>query len=93
MSKRKKTSNSGSPAKAQAKPTPAVSEQLRAIIKDAIDGGTTLNAVAVAAGIPYPMLWRFVNGDDMRLATADRLCQYFGAKLTTPRARKQERTR
>ncbi len=60
------------------------------MIRDAIDGGTTLNALAVTAGIPYPRLWQFVNGDDIRLATAGKLCRYFGVKLTAPRKTKRK---
>jgi plasmid maintenance system antidote protein VapI len=68
-----------------------MADQLRAMIQDTVEGGTTLNAVAVASGIPYPMLWRFINGDqrNIRLDTADKLCDYFGVRLTAPKARKR----
>ncbi len=36
----------------------------------------TINGLAVAAGIPLPVLQRFVSGkrDDLHLSTADKLC-------------------
>ena len=47
----------------------------------------TINALAVAAGIPEPVLHRFVSGDreNIRLDTADKLCRFFGVRLTTPK--------
>ena len=63
--------------------TPLV-DQLRAMIEDS---GLSTNAVAVAVGIPQPVLHRFIVGDreNVRLDTADKLCKFFGTKLTSPR--------
>ncbi len=60
-----------------------LAEQLR---KMAADSGLSTNALAVASGVPQPVLHRFVTGDrdDIRLSTADRLCEFFGVKLTKP---------
>ena len=56
-------------------------------------GGTGTGAapviasIAKEAGIPQPVLWRFVNGerDAIRLDTADKLCQLFSMRLTKPK--------
>ena len=46
----------------------------------------SLNSIAREAGIPQPVLYRFVNGqrDAIRLDTADKLCRLFGMRLTKP---------
>jgi DNA-binding Xre family transcriptional regulator len=61
-----------------------ITEQLRGMIANS---GMTLNALAVAAGVPQPVLHRFVSGvrENIRLDTAGKLCQFFGARLTAPR--------
>lgn len=47
----------------------------------------SLNSIAREAGIPQPVLHRFVHGerDAIRLDTADKLCQLFGMRLTKPK--------
>ena len=57
--------------------------QLRAMIAGS---DTTLNALAVAVGMPEPVLHRFYTGtrENVRLDTADKLCRYFGTRLTAP---------
>ena len=63
---------------------PALDEQIRKIVKKS---GMTTNALAVAAGLPQPVLHRFLKGEreNIRLDTADKLCRFFGVKLTTPK--------
>ena len=67
----------------------AVMEQLREMIANS---GKTVNGLAVAIGMPQQVLQRFVSGarDDLHLSTADKLCSYFGVRLTSPKRRKQE---
>jgi plasmid maintenance system antidote protein VapI len=44
--------------------------------------GLTINGLAVASGIPQPVLHRFMAGErDLKLATADKLATYLGLKL------------
>ena len=61
-----------------------LAKQLRGMIANS---GMTINALAVAAGIPEPVLHRFVLGvrENIRLDTADKLCRFFGVRLTAPR--------
>jgi plasmid maintenance system antidote protein VapI len=56
----------------------AISEQLREAIRAS---GLSANALARGCGVPQPMLTRFINGLDVRLATADKLAAYFGLEL------------
>jgi plasmid maintenance system antidote protein VapI len=50
------------------------------------DTGLTVNAAAKAAGVPQPVLHRFVTGErDLTLRTAQKLADYFDLEL---RARK-----
>jgi hypothetical protein len=67
-----------------------LADQLRVMIRETIEGGMTLNALAVAVGIPYPVLHRFFTAtrDNIRLDTADKLCGYFGVQLTAPKTKK-----
>ena len=52
--------------------------------------GMTLNALAVAAGVPQPVLHRFYNGDQasITLRNVEKLCEFFDVRLTAPRSRK-----
>ena len=52
--------------------------------------GMTTNALALAAGVPQPVLHRFYNGDQasITLRNVDKLCAFFGVRLTAPRKRK-----
>lgn len=61
--------------------TPRVTmiDQLRKSIRDS---GTTVNAIAVEAGVPQPVLHRFARGErDLTLTTAQKLTDYFGLEL------------
>ncbi len=57
--------------------------------------GMNLNALAKAAGVSQPILFRFFNGDhqSMTLRNAEKLCAYFGVRLTTPRKSKTKAKR
>ena len=44
--------------------------------------GKTVNAIAVEAGVPQPVLHRFVKGErDLTLTTVQKLADYFGLEL------------
>jgi DNA-binding phage protein len=58
-----------------------LSDQLRKAIRDY----GSVNSVAKASGINQSALNRFYRGDrDLYLATVERLCEFFGMKLTKP---------
>jgi plasmid maintenance system antidote protein VapI len=68
---------------AKTKQPAAISEQLKAAI---LESGLTVYGVAKGAGIPQPVVLRFVSGQrDLRLATADKLAAFFQMKLTPPK--------
>ncbi len=77
MSKRKKT----------AAEETTLTAQLREMIEQS---GMTVNALAVASDIAEPVLHRFYAGTraNIRLDTADKLCRFFGVRLTAPRKTK-----
>jgi transcriptional regulator with XRE-family HTH domain len=57
-----------------------ISKQLRQAIQDS---GETMYAVAMGSGLSFPVVSRFVHGQrDIRLETADALCEYLGLRLT-----------
>lgn len=57
----------------------SISDQLRA----AIDKAESLSAIEEATGVDHSILRRFVSGQrDIRLATAERLLDYFGLVCT-----------
>jgi len=64
----------------------SLEEQLCEIVNRS---GMKTNTLAVAAGVPQPVLYRFMTGSagqkTMRLDTADKLCRFFGVRLTAPR--------
>ena len=61
------------------KSKPTMADQLRKAIKSS---GMTVNAIAVEAGIPQPVLYRFVSGErDLTMRTAQKLADYFGLEL------------
>jgi hypothetical protein len=46
--------------------------------------GDSLRSIAVKSRVPYPVLWRFANGQrDLTLRTADKLLKHFGAELVS----------
>lgn len=56
-----------------------MAERLRKAIEDC---DSTVNAIAVEAEIPQPVLYRFVSGErDLTLATAQKLAEYFRLEL------------
>lgn len=62
--------------------------QIRAMI---VASGLNTNALAVASGVPQPVLHRFRMGEqkNIRMDTLDRLCEFFGVRLTAPKRRKK----
>jgi hypothetical protein len=65
----------------------AIQDQLRRAIADS---ELNLHRISKGAGIVYPVLYRFVNGErDLTLETADKLCEFFGMRLTRPRRPKK----
>jgi len=60
-----------------------MTDQLRNAVHDS---GFSVNHIAAGAGIPQPVLQRFISGErqNIRLDTADRLAAYFGMRLTRP---------
>jgi hypothetical protein len=62
---------------------PTIAKTLRTAITDS---GENLAAIGRAAGIPQPVLWRFVAGErDLTLRTADRLLEYFNLEIRPKR--------
>lgn len=54
------------------------------LLKDHIrSSGQTVNAIAVGAGIPVPVVSRFVNGvrEHLRSDTVDKLLKYFNLEI------------
>lgn len=47
----------------------------------------SINAVALASGVPQPVLQRFTSGErsNLRIDTMDKLCEFFGVRLTAPK--------
>lgn len=64
--------------------THALADQLRAALQAK---GKTVNAMAVAAGVPQPVLYRFVHRqrEDLKLSTVEKLAAYLDLRLA-PRA-------
>ena len=59
-----------------------ISDQLR----EAIRAYGSVYRLAKDSGVPQPVVNRFVTGErDLKLATADRLTEFLGMKLTQPR--------
>jgi len=57
-----------------------ITDQLRNAVDDS---DLTINHIAISAGIPQPVLQRFIRGGrDIRLDTANHLAAYFGMRLT-----------
>jgi plasmid maintenance system antidote protein VapI len=56
-----------------------ITETLKSMIAAS---GESVNAIARGAGIPQPVLWRFVHDQrDLTLRTAEKLIAYFGLEL------------
>lgn len=65
-----------------------IADQLKNAIRES---GKTVNALAVEAGVPQPVLHRFVKGErDLTLTTVQKLADYFGLRLVG-RSRKPKR--
>jgi hypothetical protein len=66
-----------------------LSDQIKAAINDS---GLSIRQLAEATGVAQPIISRFVSTDadqsrDIRLATADKLAEYFGLELAPSKAR------
>jgi len=60
-------------------PNQTMADVLRRAIRES---GKTINAVATAAGVPQPVLHRFLAGErDLTLRSAQKLVDYFGLEL------------
>jgi len=54
-------------------------------LQEAIEGYGSVYAVARDSGVSQSCIQRFMVGErDLLLATADRLCEFFGMHLTRP---------
>ena len=68
----------------------SVSDQLR----EAIQRYGTVYALSRDSGISQPVIGRFLHGQrGLKLATVDRLCEFFEMHLTRPKRRPQKRRR
>jgi hypothetical protein len=56
----------------------SLTEVFRSAIRDS---GKSVNAIAKESGVAQPMLTRFLNGQDLRLSTADKMAAYFKLSL------------
>ena len=64
---------------------PGFEQRLRQAIKSAIKSGATLNGIAVASGVPQPVVYRFHHKQQtLKLPTAERLAEYFGITTSLP---------
>ena len=66
-----------------------LSAQLRAAINNS---DLTLYRIAKDSGVSWAVLYRFLNGQDIKLASADKLAAYFDMRLTRPKKIKVKRT-
>lgn len=64
---------------------PGFERRLREAINAAVKNGATLNGIAVAAGVPQPVVHRFHHKQQtLKLPTAERLAEYFGITISKP---------
>lgn len=67
-----------------------MSEQMATVLRQRIsESGMSLHAIAEAAGVPQPRVWAFMQGKDIRLATAQKLADYFGLELDEKRVKRK----
>ena len=60
-----------------------MAEMLKVLIRES---GESLASIGKKAGIPQPVLWRFVQGErDLALRTAQKLVDLFGLELRRTR--------
>jgi plasmid maintenance system antidote protein VapI len=65
----------------------ALQDQLREAVKNS---GLSLYRIAKDSGVAYQVLHRFASGQrDLTLATATKLADYFGMRLTCPKRPKK----
>lgn len=60
-----------------------MSQAIKAAVRDS---GLPVAHIAKSAGVPQPVLQRFLSGDrdNIRLDTAEKLCRFFGMVLSGP---------
>jgi hypothetical protein len=70
----------------------SIEQHMKAAIDAAIERGWTLNGIALAAGVPHSALHGFIHGDPrhgrpraLRIPHVDKLCEFFGMRLTKPK--------
>jgi len=61
--------------------------RLEELLRDALKGSESVNAVAKAVGVAQPTLCNFVNGGGLKLDTAQRLMDHFGLRVTGIKAK------
>lgn len=63
-----------------------IADTLRRAIRKS---GKTALEIAIGAGVPQASLSDFLRGKDLRLQTAQKLCDYFGLELKPKRPRRR----
>jgi hypothetical protein len=59
-----------------------IEDQLRAALRERVEAGASVLALAQAAGVAQPRLRAFLRGEgDLRLRTAAKLCAHLGLQL------------
>lgn len=72
-----------------------ITQQLREACEEAIEQGWSVNGLAKAAGISQPSLQRWLSGARASLSeeAINKLCLFFGSRLTKPRIPKPNANR
>ncbi|MFC1597396.1 hypothetical protein ACFL5Q_05590 [Planctomycetota bacterium] len=64
-----------------------ISEDLRAAIQAALAEGATRYKISKSSGVDHSVLSRFLfEGRDIRISTADQLCEFLSLELRSNRA-------
>jgi predicted transcriptional regulator len=62
-----------------------MSKQMAEILREAIkESGISILALSKLCGVPQPRLFHFMAGKDIRISTAQKLCDHFGLVLVPP---------
>jgi plasmid maintenance system antidote protein VapI len=64
---------------------------LEEVLRNAVKGSGSVNAVAKAVGVSQPSLCNFVNGGGLNLDTVQRLMDHFGMTVTETKAKRKGR--
>lgn len=66
-----------------------IDSDLKTAIQEALDSGWSYNRIAKECGIPDPVLNRWCNGKrTITIETAQKICNWFGKRLTKGRVPK-----